>query len=114
MKKLFTIFALTVMMLGCNSFSGKETYMKEFEQFILIIKNRPSITEEEWAQFDAQFSDLSEVRYRAYEKEFTRAELSEIEKWRSEYQYRRFGAKLKKGIKESIHNLHEIYEGLTK
>jgi hypothetical protein len=114
MKNQFTIFVLMIMMLGCNSFNGKDAYMKEFEHLILIIQNRPSITEEEWIQFDKQFSELSEVRYRTYEKEFTTEEFYKIDTWRNEYQYRRFGSKLKEGINNSIHNLHEIYEGLTK
>lgn len=114
MKKQLRIFALTVLMFGCNSFNGKESFMKDFEQFILVVKNRPSISEEEWIQFDKQFSELSEVRYQKYEKEFSEEEFHKIDKWRSEYQCRRFGATVKNGIKDGIHKLHEIYEGLTK
>jgi hypothetical protein len=88
--------------------------MKDFEQFVLVIQNRPSISEEEWVQFDKQFSELSEVRYRKYEKEFTEEEFQKIEEWRNNYQYRRLGASLKNNIKVGLHKLKEVYEGFSK
>lgn len=105
---------ITIILYGCTSFNGKDVFIKDFEQFILIIRNRPTITEEEWVQFDKQYRALSEVRYRKYEKEFTEEEFKKIEKWRNDYQYLRYEYKLTNGIKNSIHKLKDFFKNITK
>lgn len=113
MKSKLIILVLAFV-LGCNSFTGKQSYMKDFEQFILVIKNRPSITDEEWQQFDRQFADLSEVRYKKYEQELTTEEFRKIDGWRSDYHFIRFGAQVKGGIKDGVNRLQQLYNGFSK
>jgi hypothetical protein len=82
-KKLFFI-ALTLILF--SSCSQKESYMKDFGEFINEVElANESYSEEDWKYIEVDFNNFSEIRFMEFENQLTEAELKQVESFRKRY-----------------------------
>jgi len=82
-KESFILISILILL---NSCSPKESYLKDFGEFINEVElANESYSEKDWKYVEADFNNFSVIKYMEYENQLTEAELKQVESFRKRY-----------------------------
>lgn len=83
MKYLFILFLLSVLLISCNN---KDSYIKEFGQFMNDTENvGEDYSDQEWAQIEIKFNDLYLRKFEEYKEDLTENDIKQIKKFKDRF-----------------------------
>jgi hypothetical protein len=88
MKKIFWVWLVATMFVGCSTPMNKESYLKKFDAFITDVSaNYKTWQDEEWAKKIEQYERFSGEWYKKFEKELTFQEEVKVVGFQTKFNY---------------------------
>ena len=107
------LFAAAVLFFvtDCNLFYSKETYLKDFAQFVLQTEqNYTNYTNQDWENSDLKYTKFTSELYQKVYSEFTSEDQCQIGKLKARYEIIKFKVNLKNTL-QSIKDEAEQAQG---
>ncbi|MBL4746255.1 MAG: hypothetical protein JKY08_07780 [Flavobacteriaceae bacterium] len=89
-QSIFLLFVVFIILISCSP-QSKESYIEEYQKFILNVRNDcGNYSEEDWLKTNKKFIKFSEDWYENFENEFIWSEILILSKYEVEYNLLKF------------------------
>ena len=117
-KSFFVISIIALIQISCDAFYSKQTYLKDFEQFVINTEqNHSEYNDIDWENSDVEFKQYTDELYQKVYNELNESDQQQIGKLKARYEKVKFKYELKNtiqsikdGIQQTVGAIEEVLD----